>query len=204
MRIIIADDHPIFRDGLRRVVQRLYPMAEIHEVGCYEHVISLARNGSPPDMFILDLVFPQFEPETSIMTLRKEFIHSTIIVISMMEESAMIRTVMMAGASGFIGKSVPAQELANAIEAIQNGELVLLQASGISQQPASANNELTSLTSRQREVLSLLAQGLANKEIAKALEISPFTVRIHVSALLRQLGVANRSAAAAKAAEFGL
>jgi DNA-binding NarL/FixJ family response regulator len=204
MRIIVADDHPLFREGLRRVVQRLYPLAEIHEAACYQDVISIARDGRAPDIFILDILFPNFDPRTSVRELRREFVHSTIIIVSMIEEAAVIRTVMMAGASGFIGKSVPAMEIAAAIESIQNGELVLLQAPGTIERPRSASSELTSLTPRQREVFSLLAQGMSNKEIAKHLEISPFTARVHVSALLRQLGVSNRSAAAAKAAKFGL
>lgn len=150
-------------------------------------------------MFILDLMFPGLSMDNSIKDLRREFPQAFIIIISMLNDRDVIDSVIKAGADGFIGKDVPPEEVGSALAEIRGGGFVVKVSTPTI--PLQASKTLPSLTSRQTEVLGLLATGKSNKEIARLLGISPFTVRIHVSSLFKVLGVTTRAGAAVRGAE---
>lgn len=200
-RIIVADDHPLFREGMLRTIQRLLPEAVLEEAGDLASVLALAKSGAELDSLILDLRFPGLRSVSMIAQLRQQLPRTSIIVVSMVDNQDLISEVMACGADGFIGKSISPEEIGQAILAIREGEVVVKYAPSGLLLPLEASDELSQLTTRQQEVLRLIAQGQTNKEIARELDISPFTVRIHVSSLLHTLKVSSRAAAAAKFAE---
>ncbi|WP_416467375.1 LuxR C-terminal-related transcriptional regulator [Pseudomonas sp. LFS044] len=197
-RIIVADDHPLFREAMARTVQRVLPDALLEEAGDLQQVLELAKQGEAPDTLILDLRFPGLTGIDRLVDLRQQLRSTTLIVVSMVDEPSLIELVMASGVDGFIGKSIAPDEIGAAILAIREGEVLVKYAPSGLLPNLGSDAELEHLTHRQHEVLRLIAQGKTNKEIARALDISPFTVRIHVSSLLKALNVTSRTAAAVK------
>ncbi len=207
--IIVADDHPVFRDGLKRLISAASPGATVIEAGSMAEVLSIAaaasESGKAPDLFVLDLLFPGMDPRETLPSLRSRFPRSSIVIVSMVDDEATIRQIMKLGADGFVGKAVPSDRMIAAILEVKAGHFVVMPAdnTAISDSSSGMGTPVLELTPRQHDVLSCLARDKSNKEIGRMLAISPFTVRIHVSALLRILKVDSRALAAAKARVMG-
>ena len=206
MRIILADDHPLYRSGMKLLLEGLFPQAKVDEAGDADALNAQTLLSPKPDLIISDLLFPGFDYMRDLKRLRQTFALCPIIAVSMLNDPIEIDQIMGLGLNGFVSKSVPSGQMLNAIENVMQGhievrisEVTLAPDQSMLQKPP-----LEELTPRQIEILKLLRHGLSNKEIARELDLSPFTVRSHVSALMKNLGVSNRAAASAIAASYGL
>lgn len=203
-RIIVADDHPIFREGLSRLIVRAIDDAEVLETDHFETVLKLAGD-TPPDIFVLDLNFPGFTARTSIELLRTSYPTAAIVIISMQDDPQTIEETLSLNVDGFISKAIDPGKIGAAIASILDGEIVIIGPQDAERLPKSgAQSIITKLPTRQRDVLRLVVAGKTNKEIARVLDLSPFTVRSHVSALLKSLDLPTRAAAAAVGQDAGL
>ena len=200
--VLVADDHPIFRDGLSELMQELHPGAQVWQSGTFGELLEQARAIPRPDMFVLDLWFPGMDLGQAIPLLRREFANAGIAIVSMADDRATMARVMAAGVDGFISKALTRDQMRDAFVRLLEGEFVTVGGGNSVAPQETLNSRFPDLTPRQREVLRHVCDGRSNKEIARILTISPFTVRIHVSSLLRALGVESRAALAGVATRF--
>ena len=199
-KIIVADDHPIFRAGMCRLVADTLPNADIQEAGSMAEVTEIVKATGAPDLAFLDLLFPGMNPRETLPAFRQQCPKTSIVVVSMIDDENTIGKVMSYGADGYIVKSIPPLEMLAAIEKVRSGDYVIARPSISSladHTPGLA--EILDLTSRQREILLLIARGQSNKEIGRTLALSPFTVRNHVALLFRILKAQSRSELAQRA-----
>lgn len=209
IRVLVADDHPLYRDGLATALGAL-PDVEI--VGAatdgreaVDHAATLA-----PDVVVMDLKMPGLSGIDATREIIGRNPDTAVLVLTMLEQDDAVFAAMRAGARGYLLKGADRAELARAVQAVASGELVfsagvaarvLAWFSGGRSRPA---GPFTELTEREREVLDLLARGLTNAAIARRLVVSPKTVRNHVSNIFAKLQVADRAEAVARARDAGL
>ena len=205
-RLVIADDHPLFRGALREAVTGLFERSEIAEAGSFEEVSKLLDKGGEVDLILLDLSMPGVRGFSGLMYLRAQYPSVPVVVVSANDDPSVIRRCMDFGASGFIPKTLGIEQMREAITRVLKGGVwtppdVDLAASGDAEASAMMAR-LATLTPQQVRVLMMLSEGLLNKQIAYELSVSEATVKAHVSAILQKLGVDSRTQAVIAAAKI--
>ncbi len=201
--VIIADDHPLFRDALKQTLSSAFPDASIAEVGSVEKLFEALHQNANADLVLLDLKMPgekgaaSLSGLTGLMYLRSQHPGIPVVIVSASDNPSMIRRCLNLGASGFISKSLPVDQIRAAVKMVLNGGIWFPdEAQGDdSDGLGELSARLATLTPQQVRVLSMLGQGLLNKQIAFELSVSEATVKAHVSAILQKLGVDSRTQA---------
>lgn len=209
MRLLIADDHPLFRTALCRALVGLEPGVDLLEAADCNEVLALV--GSEPDLelVLLDIAMPGLDGQgwEVLETLRTRHPEVPVVMLSASEAPADVNRALEQGALGFIPKSTPTEHLLHALRLVLAGGTYApahLLGTPSPAPEAGADAGAAPLTPRQREVLGLLAQGHSNREIGSQLDLSPETVKVHVRSLYRTLGVQNRTQAVQEAGRRGL
>jgi DNA-binding NarL/FixJ family response regulator len=208
IRLVIADDHPLFRGALREAVAGLFEGAHIGEAGSFDNVTRLLGADAEIDLILLDLSMPGMRGFSGLMYLRAQYPSVPIIVVSANDDPAVIRRCMEFGASGFIPKTLGIDEMRIAMTRVLEGGVWTPPDVNLGQswdaQAAELMPRLASLTPQQVRVLMMLSEGLLNKQIAYELGVSEATVKAHVSAILQKLGVESRTQAVIAASKIEL
>jgi DNA-binding NarL/FixJ family response regulator len=207
--VVIADDHPMIRQGLRLTLDQLPGIQVIGEATTGRQAVELAES-LQPDVLIMDLNMPDGNGIDATRALTQSSPHVKVLILTMFDDDASVFQAMRAGARGYLLKGAGEQEIDRAIRGVADGEAIFGPAvaqrvldflSGTAPRQPAAFPELSE---REREVLSLLAEGRSNPDIARRLYLSPKTVRNHVSNIFTKLQVADRAQAIIKARDAGL
>ncbi len=196
--VLIADDHPLFREALRRAVLRAVPDASLHEADSVAAVQAMIDAHPDADLLLLDLHMPGARGFSALAHIRGQHPGLPIIVVSAHEESVIMRRAIAHGASGYIPKSVAVDVIVGAVLSVLDGDVWLPDCAGsvetrLAPGEADIAARVAELTPQQFRVLSMIAEGLLNKQIAYELNVSEATVKAHMTAIMRKLGVGNRT-----------
>lgn len=198
--ILIADDHPLFRDALRRAVARILPEASLHEADSVPALLELLERQRDPELLLLDLNMPGAHGFSALVHVRGQYPALPVLVVSAQEDPALMRRAVAHGASGFVPKSASVEILAQAIAAVAEGDTWLpdpgaIAGVGLDAEEESLAARVAELTPQQFRVLGMVCTGLLNKQIAWELGVSEATIKAHMTAILRKLGAQSRTQA---------
>jgi DNA-binding NarL/FixJ family response regulator len=204
VRIVLADDHPMFREGLRFTLGREPDLAVVGEAATGTEAVRLVEE-LDPDLVVMDLAMPELGGLAATRRLTERGARARVLVLTMSEDDETVFAALRAGAGGYLVKGADPGQVVSAVRAVAGGHAVLgpqlagrmltFFAGPAGRDPA----DFPELSAREREVLALLAEGQSNAEIGRALFISPVTVRNHVSSILAKLQVTNRRQAMLRA-----
>ncbi len=203
-RIIIVDDHPLFRAALRQTLAGGDPSITVEEAGDLAGLNAALEADRDCDLVLLDLNMPGVRGFSGLLLLRAQYPDVPVAIISAVEDGSVIRRAFELGASGYLHKSVGPPEIRRAIETVLSGEVFVPEGIDIASDDdhSALMRRLSTLTPQQVRVLMMLSDGLMNKQIAYELSISEATVKAHVSAILQKLDVDSRTQAVIAAARI--
>ncbi|MDO8812420.1 MAG: response regulator transcription factor [Gallionella sp.] len=212
MKILLVDDHVLFREGMRYVLQQLDgEISEVFEAGNFSDGMKIAEEHPELDLALLDLNMPGSEGPLSIKHFHRSHPHIPIVVVSGEENYAVMERAMNHGAMGFVGKNSAVPVMLDALNLVLSGGIyippqLLQKQDGVAEQAEKSNFRTgeCSLTARQTQALTHLARGLSNKEIAEEMSLAEGTVKVHIATLYQILRVNNRIEAVRMAEKFGL
>ena len=211
MKVLIADDHALFRDGLSLHLEQIDPQAVIFQAGNFSQAMKIIDDEKKLDLIIIDLDMPDMDWEEALKEIKEKTDGARLVIISASEDSRSIRKSMEYGISGYIPKRSDTKVLTGALKLILDGGTylppsVLDNGQAVSGYNGNANVRAKgkTLTNRQAQVLELVAQGMSNKQIAYEIGVSEATVKLHINALLRAVGATNRTQAVITAQKMGL
>jgi DNA-binding NarL/FixJ family response regulator len=198
-RILIADDHPLFREALKQALEGILTRTRFDQAGNLDDTIARLESADAVDLVLLDLKMPGAQGLSGLIYLRAQYPALPVAVVSANDDPNVIRRAVDLGAAGFIPKSTPIDAIRMALDCIMRGEVwipdaALIVAPGDDEADRVAHR-IATLTPQQLRVLMMLREGLLNKQIAFALDVSEATIKAHVSAILQKLDVDSRTQA---------
>lgn len=207
--VLIADDHPLFRDALQRAVLGALPQAKVHSADSVHSLLALVEQYPDADLLLLDLHMPGARGYSALAHIRGQYPGLPIIVVSGHEEAQVARRALAHGAAAYIPKSTSGEEIVGAIRAVLDGDVWLPQPlrggdTQLKPDEADVAARIAALTPQQFRVLTMIAEGLLNKQIAYDLGVSEATVKAHMTAIMRKLGVNNRTQVALAASQLAV
>lgn len=199
-QILVADDHPLFREALRGALAPYFKDAEILEADSLESAMTTLNSQRDINLVLLDLTMPGAEYFNGLITIREAYPDLPIAVVSASEGVEVVAQVMSLGAQGFIPKSTPTKQIADAIMKITQGETwvpesMQAELEAVNEELATLLQRFRELTPKQIQVLSFLRAGLMNKQIAHEMNVTEATIKAHISAILRKLEINTRTQA---------
>jgi len=207
-RLVIADDHPLFRGALREAVVGLFERVEIIESASFDDVVKLLEAGAEVDLILLDLTMPGVRGFSGLLYLRAQYPSVPVVIVSANDDPAVIRRCIQFGSAGFVPKTLGIDMIRTAVARVLEGGIWMPSDVEVGSTPDSESADLVSrlgsLTPQQIRVLMMLSEGLLNKQIAYELNVSEATVKAHVSAILQKLHVESRTQAVIAAAKVEL
>jgi DNA-binding NarL/FixJ family response regulator len=210
VRVLIADDHPLFREGMRGRLDRVADVTVVGEAASGDEAVELARK-LEPDVILMDIKMPGLNGIEATRKILQAYPRVGVLVLTMFEDDDSVFAALRAGAKGYLLKDSGGEGVVHAIRAVASGEAVF--GPGVAERmigyfsvsrSAAPQRAFPELTEREEEVLSLVAQGKSNQEISRQLFVSLKTVRNHVSNILVKLQVADRAQAVIRARDAGM
>lgn len=213
LKLLVVEDHALVREGLVRLLAQVEEGTSVLECADFESAIALLDHEADVDLLLLDLALPGIDGFAGLDILRRRYPAMPVAVVSAYDDTPTITRVLNLGASGFIPKAYSGEALLNAVRDVLAGQIVRPKGQGTARmddevpvppRKISVRPEEIGLTERQAQVLCLMVRGLSNRDIAEQLDLSEGTVKIHVTAVFKALGVSSRTQALVSVARYGI